>query len=97
MANEVDAGNVESDDACGERGDFGGFRMHRIGDVEFVIGVALDEYLAPGVRNGIGRQVLARKVDVHRRIHVNFCKRMVFAHAAARVAVDLRFNQFVDR
>ena len=59
FANEVDAGDVETDDARRQCGDFGGFGMDVIGDVEFMIGVALDQDVAPGFGHGVGRQVLA--------------------------------------
>ena len=59
LGHQVDAGDVEADDAGSQRGQRGGFRMNLIGYVEGMVGVALDQHVAAGGGNVIGGQALA--------------------------------------
>jgi hypothetical protein len=76
LADEIDAGDVETDDPRCQRRQRGGFRMNLVGDVERMVGVALDQDLAVPCRNRIGFELLAREFHARRRVDVDDRQRM---------------------
>src|SRR5574343_103655 len=97
LADQVDAGDVEADDAGGQRGDLGGVGMDFVGAVEGMIGVALDQHFAAGGRHAVGVQLLALEFHAGGGVDLDDRQRMQFGIAAARVGIDLAGDQFDDR
>src|SRR5574343_1760607 len=94
LADQVNAGDVEADDAGGQRGDLGGFGMDFVGAVEGMVGVALDQHFAAGGRHAVGVQLLAFELHPGGGVDLDDRQRVQFGGAAARVGVDLGFDQF---
>ena len=84
-ADQVDAGDVEADDAGGQRGQRGGFRMDFVGDVEGMVGVALDQHFAAGGGNDRRGQALALEFHAGGGVDADDRERVQFGRAAARV------------
>ena len=97
LADEVDPGDVEADDAGGEGGLFGGFGMDFVGTVEGVVGVALDQHFAAFGRHAVAGQALAFEFDAGGGVDADERQRVQFGGATARVGVDLAVDQFLHR
>lgn len=96
LRHQVDAGDVQAHDAGGQRGMRGHARVHAVGHVEGHIAVALDQHMLALGRYGSGVKALALEFQARGRIQPYLVERVVFGAAAARVGIDLRFDQLVD-
>jgi hypothetical protein len=99
FADQVDAGDVESDDARGERGGGRRLRVHEVGDIIGVVAAAHDQDFATGRRDRIRRKPLPRNLEPGNRVvgQGDDVEREFLGGTASRVGVDLAVDQFVDR
>ena len=95
FGHQVDAGDVQPDDARGQRHQVGHFRVHVVGAVDGDVAVALDQHAAAGGGHAVGREPLALQVGAHHVVFVDVdaVEREVLGGAAARVGVDLGVDQ----
>ena len=99
LRHDIDAGNVQPDDAGRQRDDVIDFRVYGVGAVHGDVAVALDQHLAPGGRNRFGRQALALEFEHDGAVGVglDLAQRKVFADAAPGIVVELGVDQLYHR
>ena len=99
LCDQVDAGNVQADHACGQGRGVSHFRMNVIGAINRQIAIAYHHHLAPGRGDGLRRVALALQLQHHRALFLgaNQTQRKIFSVSATRITVDLGVDQLTQR
>ena len=94
---QIDAGDVQADDARGQAHLVGDIRMHVVGAVDRDVAVALDQHLAAGFGHRAGVQALAleQQPDHRLALQADRLEREFLGLAAARVGVELGVDQLL--
>ena len=95
FGDEVDAGDVESDDTSGQRYGCGDIGVDFVGDVDGDVAVALDQHVLTGLGNRFRAQAAAGQIEHDGRIFIDedAVEREVLGQAAARIGVELKIDQ----
>ena len=95
---QIDAGDVQPDDARRQGGIGGDVGVHLVGDVVRQVAGAFDHHRLAQRRHALGRQALARQFHHHVDVfgQADGVERKAFLRPAARVGVELGVNQLHD-
>jgi hypothetical protein len=94
---EVDAGDIEAERACGADGDAGDLRVDQIGDVGTVGADPLDEHAATGRRDRVGSESLPGELRADAGVGFDCLVGERFGAAAPGIVIELGIDQRGDR